>query len=103
MAVEIKVPTVGESITEVTIGKWLKPAGAYVNKDEPLVTLETDKVNVEVLSPEAGLLSLKKADNETASIGEVIGTVEPGARPTAAPEASAAVPTPTPAPAASKP
>ena len=70
MAIELKVPTVGESITEVTIAKWLKAEGSYVERDEPLVTLETDKVNVEVTAPVAGVLKgITKQDNATAAVG----------------------------------
>ena len=57
MALEIKVPTVGESITEVLIGDWLKPAGSPVKLDEAVVALETDKVNVDVPAPGAGTLT----------------------------------------------
>ena len=57
MATEIRVPTLGESITEATVAKWLKNEGDGVNADEPLVELETDKVSVEVPSPASGTLS----------------------------------------------
>ena len=57
MATEIRVPTLGESVTEATIGKWFKKAGDAVAVDEPLVELETDKVTVEVPSPTAGTLT----------------------------------------------
>lgn len=80
MASEIKVPSVGESVTEVTIGKWLKHEGEAVAKDEVVLSLETDKVNVEVTAPEAGVLrGVKKAEGDTATIGEVVATVEAGA------------------------
>lgn len=80
MAAEIKVPAVGESITEVIISRWLKPEGSPVEKDEPLVALETDKVNVDVPAPATGVLSrILKSDNATAAIGEVIGQIEEGA------------------------
>ncbi len=80
MALEIKVPSVGESITEVVVAQWLKPEGSHVKKDEPVVALETDKVNVEVAAPEDGVLVrvLKKAQ-ETATVGEVIAHIEAGA------------------------
>ena len=79
MASEIKVPSVGESVSEVTIGKWLKQEGEQVAKDEVVLALETDKVNVEVTSPEAGVLrGIKKAEGDTATIGEVVATVEAG-------------------------
>lgn len=88
---DIKVPTVGESITEVIIAQWLKPEGAAVTKDEPIVALETDKVNVEVLAPATGVLEkIVKQNNDTAAIDEVIGRVKEGA--TAAAEAPSAAP-----------
>jgi 2-oxoglutarate dehydrogenase E2 component (dihydrolipoamide succinyltransferase) len=88
---EIKVPTVGESISEVVIGDWLKPEGVSVAVDEPLVSLETDKVNVEVPSPGAGVIaSVLKRKGETARVGEVIGTVDTEAAATAVAGTSAA-------------
>ena len=57
MATEIRVPVLGESITEATVGKWFKQAGDSVTADEPLVELETDKVTVEVPAPASGVLS----------------------------------------------
>lgn len=100
MAGEIIVPTVGESISEVIIAEWLKPIGSWVEQDEPIVSLDTDKVSVEVPSPVAGFLreALKEPD-DTANVGEVIGRVEAAERP--ADEASAApAETPAAAPAA---
>lgn len=87
MAIEIKIPTVGESITEVVIAHWLKPEGSFVERDEPIVTLETDKVNVEIPAPEAGVLkNIRKKENETAQIGEVIAQIEAGAQKAANPK-----------------
>jgi 2-oxoglutarate dehydrogenase E2 component (dihydrolipoamide succinyltransferase) len=57
MTIEIKVPALGESVTEATVGQWFKKPGEAVNADEPLVELETDKVTVEVPAPSAGVLS----------------------------------------------
>ena len=57
MATDVKVPTLGESITEATIGQWLKKPGDAVTQDEPIASLETDKVSIEVPSPVAGTLS----------------------------------------------
>ena len=90
MAVNIKVPTVGESITEVVIGEWLKAPGTWVAQDENVVSLETDKVNVEVPAPVAGILGqpLKK-QGETATIGDVLATIEEAAQPAQAAEAAA--------------
>ncbi|MEO8377011.1 MAG: biotin/lipoyl-containing protein, partial [Candidatus Sumerlaeota bacterium] len=56
MAVEIKVPSVGESISEVTIAQWFKNDGDFVKKDEPLLEMETDKINTELNAPESGIL-----------------------------------------------
>ncbi|MCW8140055.1 MAG: dihydrolipoamide succinyltransferase, partial [Planctomycetota bacterium] len=77
MAVEVKVPSVGESVYEVTIGEWLKAEGDWVDLDEPVVALETDKASVEVPAPRAGKLSrLLKKPGESANIGEAIGIID---------------------------
>jgi 2-oxoglutarate dehydrogenase E2 component (dihydrolipoamide succinyltransferase) len=77
MPIELKVPEVGESITEVEIGAWLKSAGQPVRKDEPVVTLESEKATVELAAPQSGTLSkVLKQKGEVAKIGEVIGYVE---------------------------
>jgi 2-oxoglutarate dehydrogenase E2 component (dihydrolipoamide succinyltransferase) len=77
MAIELKVPEVGESITEVEIGGWLKSAGELVRKDEPVVTLESEKATVELPAPDTGTLSkVLKQKGEVARIGEVIGYLE---------------------------
>ena len=79
MGLELKVPAVGESVTEVEIGEWLKQEGDHVEKDENLVVIETDKATVEVPAPESGRLSrILKKQGEPATVGEVIGEVEPG-------------------------
>jgi len=83
MPIELKVPEVGESITEVEIGAWLKSAGQPVRKDEPLVTLESEKATVELAAPESGTLSqVLKQKGEVAKVGEVIGYVEQDGAPT---------------------
>ncbi len=80
MAVELKVPAVGESITEVQIGEWLKNAGEEVHVDEALVVIETDKVTVELPSPIDGRVTkVLKKRGEQAKVGEVIGYMEAGA------------------------
>src|SRR6185437_5411324 len=67
---EIRVPTLGESVTEATIGKWFKKPGDAVSVDEPLVELETDKVTIEVPAPAAGVLSdIAAKDGETVAVG----------------------------------
>ncbi len=76
MAIELKVPAVGESITEAMIGEWLKAEGDWVAQDETVVIIETDKVNVELPAPEAGILEkILKQDGDDAEVGEVIGTM----------------------------
>jgi 2-oxoglutarate dehydrogenase E2 component (dihydrolipoamide succinyltransferase) len=85
---DIRVPTLGESVTEATIGKWFKRPGEAVAVDEPLVELETDKVTIEVPAPAAGILSEVVAkDGETVAVGALLGQIKDGAgaaRPTAA-------------------
>src|SRR5690349_7616189 len=77
MPVEIKVPTLGESIVEATIGKWLKQVGDTVVVGDTLVELETDKVNVEVPAEQAGVLGqILKDEGQNVGVGEVIGTID---------------------------
>ena len=104
MATEIRVPTLGESVTEATIGKWLKAEGDAVAADEPLVELETDKVSVEVPAPAAGKLSaISVKEGETVEVGALLGMLEEGAAGAAAAPAAAAPAQPAPAePAAAK-
>jgi 2-oxoglutarate dehydrogenase E2 component (dihydrolipoamide succinyltransferase) len=84
MPFELKVPTVGESITEVEIGGWLKKQGETVQKDEPVVTLESEKATVELPAPEAGTISqVLKQKGETAKVGEVIAYLEKDGQPKA--------------------
>lgn len=84
MAQEITVPTLGESVTEGTIGEWLKQPGDAVAVDEPICSLETDKVAIEVPSPVAGVIGELKADiGDTVEVGAVIATVEAGGAPAA--------------------
>jgi 2-oxoglutarate dehydrogenase E2 component (dihydrolipoamide succinyltransferase) len=79
MAIEIRVPTLGESITEATVGKWFKKAGDPVQADEPLVELETDKVTLEVNAPSPGVLSeIVAATGQTVAIGALLGQVSAG-------------------------
>jgi len=92
---EIRVPTLGESVTEATIGKWFKKAGEAVAVDEPLVELETDKVTIEVPAPSAGTLSeIVAKDGETVAVGALLGQISDGpgaaAKPSPAPEAKPA-------------
>ena len=79
MATEVKVPVLGESITEATLGEWLKQPGDAVAADEPIATLETDKVSVEVPSPVAGTMGPHAvAVGDTVQVGAMIATVEAG-------------------------
>jgi 2-oxoglutarate dehydrogenase E2 component (dihydrolipoamide succinyltransferase) len=80
MTTEIRVPTLGESITEATVGKWFKQAGEAVKADEPLVELETDKVTLEVNAPSAGVLSeISVKTGETVGVGALLGALAEGA------------------------
>ena len=111
--IEIRVPTLGESVTEATIGRWFKKAGEAVTADEPLVELETDKVTIEVPAPAAGVLSEIAAENgETVTVGALLGQIAEGAaagpaaaldekvsRPAGAEREAAHAPEPRPAPA----
>ncbi len=82
MAVELRVPPVGESITEVAIGEWLKSEGEFVAEDEVVVIVESDKVNMEVPAPVSGYLEkIVKASGSTASVGDVIGVIAEAAAP----------------------
>ena len=96
---EIRVPTLGESVTEATIGRWFKKAGDAVAVDEPLVELETDKVTIEVPAPSAGTLGdIIAKDGETVAVGALLGQINDGAVGAAAsrlpPPAKAAAPAP---------
>ena len=103
MATEIKVPTLGESVSEATVAKWFKSVGEAVNQDEPLVELETDKVTLEVNAPLAGVLVEIVADVDTdVEVGALLGKLDGDAKATAAPapKKEEATPAPEPAPAA---
>ena len=76
---QILVPSLGESVTEATVSRWLKQVGEQVDSDEPLVELETDKVNVEVPSPLSGTLSsIKVKEGDTVEVGALLGTIKEG-------------------------
>jgi 2-oxoglutarate dehydrogenase E2 component (dihydrolipoamide succinyltransferase) len=116
MAIELKIPSVGESVTEVEIGQWLKSEGDAVARDETVVMLESEKATVELPAPSDGTLSkIVKRTGEMAKVGDVIGFLEPGKKaatagrpspkteepaPKLSPSAPAAAPAPAPAPAA---
>jgi len=107
MGIQIKVPAVGESITEVTIANWLKKDGDAVQLDEVIAELESDKATFELTAPSAGTLKIIKQQGETVPIGEVISEITEGAgaaapAPKTEAKAAAAAPAATPAPAAPK-
>ncbi len=90
MPMEIKVPALGESVSEASIGQWLKQPGEAVAIDEPIASLETDKVAIEVTAPAAGVMGAQLAkEGDTVTVGAVIATIEAGA------VAAAAAPSPT--------
>jgi 2-oxoglutarate dehydrogenase E2 component (dihydrolipoamide succinyltransferase) len=92
MSKDIRVPTLGESVTEATIAKWFKQEGDFVKADEPLVELETDKVTVEVPAPASGRLEkINVAAGTTVVIGALLGSIAEGAAGTEAPKAAAPV------------
>ncbi len=103
MAFEVKVPTVGESITEVTIGTWVKKDGEFVNANDLICEIESDKATFELNAEQSGILSLKVAEGDTVAIGTVICTIEAGAGVAAAKPAANATPTATPVAAPSAP
>lgn len=110
MPVEIRVPPLGESVVEATVGRWSKNEGDAVRKDEVLVELETDKITVEVAAPSDGTLgSVKKKEGDTVGVNELLAEMEAGAAPAAAaqpeaqPAAESAAPAATSAPAETAP
>jgi len=101
--IEIKVPTVGESITEVTIGSWVKKDGENVKRDEVICSLDSDKASFEVVSEADGMLHIKAQEGDVLPIGGLICTVETSANGVAAPAAAVAAPAPVAASAAPSP
>lgn len=94
MATEVKVPTLGESVTEATVGQWLKKPGEAVKADEPIVSLETDKVAVDVPAPAAGTMGdIVAKEGDTVEVGALLGYVNAGAA-AASPAPAAAAPAP---------
>jgi len=101
MATEIRVPTLGESVSEATIGRWFKKPGDPVKADEPVLELETDKVTLEVNAPASGTLGdIIAKDGETVAPGAVLGSIVEGGAAAAAPAPKAEAPKAAPAPAA---
>src|SRR5947208_16396157 len=76
MAIEVKIPAVGESITSGVVSAWHKKSGEFVNEGEPLFTLETDKVSTEIVAEKAGLLDTKVPEGQEVKIGEVVATID---------------------------
>ncbi len=104
MATEIRVPTLGESVTEATIGKWFKKVGEAVAIDEPLVELETDKVTIEVPAPAAGVLSeITAQEGDTVEVNALLGQLSTDGAAVAAPKVAAQPAAAVSAPAASGP
>src|SRR5215212_3379027 len=80
MTIEIKVPSLGESVTEATVAKWLKQPGEAIERDEPVVELETDKVTLEVPAPAAGTLGeIRAGEGTNVPVGAVLGVIADGA------------------------
>src|SRR5215831_17985827 len=105
MPVEVRIPTLGESVTEGVIVRWLKAEGDTVKVDEPLLELETDKASVEIPAESGGVLAILKKEGETVQVGDVVARIDtagvattsakPAAAPRpAAPAASGAAPAP---------
>jgi 2-oxoglutarate dehydrogenase E2 component (dihydrolipoamide succinyltransferase) len=80
MAIEIKVPPLGESLVDAVVGQWLKSEGEEVSRGETILELETDKVNLEVTAEDDGVLgAIQRQEGDTVTVGEVLGTLEAGA------------------------
>ena len=88
MLIEIKVPSVGESVTEALLAQWFKNDGDPVKKDEPLFVIETDKVTLEVVAEDDGILAIKVPEGETVAIGAVVGSLDTVAAAKATPDAA---------------
>ena len=84
MSHEIIIPSPGESVTEITVGAWLKQDGDWVEKDEAICEIESDKATLEVGAPNEGILSISAREGEELDVGAVLGTVEPGEKPAGA-------------------
>jgi 2-oxoglutarate dehydrogenase E2 component (dihydrolipoamide succinyltransferase) len=76
MAIEVKIPAVGESITSGIVSVWHKKSGEFVDEGEPLFTLETDKVSTEIVAEKAGVLETKVPEGQEVKIGEVVATID---------------------------
>ena len=94
MAVEVKIPEVGESITEGFLAEWLQPDGAVVSVEDPLLVLETDKITMNVTAEHAGRLTIMVGEGETVEVGQVVASIDTDAAAAAAPGEKATAPTP---------
>ncbi len=83
MSFEVKIPSLGESVTEAIIGTWMRRDGEAVAADEPLLELESDKANMELVAEAAGTLKILRAEGETVAVGDVVAIIDPSAAPTA--------------------
>ena len=92
MSVDITIPSPGESITEVTVGTWMKQSGDWVDKDEIILEIESDKATLEITSPAAGLLTATGATGDELAVGEVIGAIDTSATKPAASASAASAP-----------
>jgi 2-oxoglutarate dehydrogenase E2 component (dihydrolipoamide succinyltransferase) len=81
MAIEVKIPAVGESITSGVVSVWHKKSGEFVNEGEPLFTLETDKVSTEIVAEKGGLLETRVPEGQEVKIGEVVATIDDSKQP----------------------
>ena len=80
MAVALKIPAVGESVSEVTISQWLKSDGDYVEMDEVVAELESEKATVELIAPEAGALKISVSEGSDVAVGSVVGEIDTSAK-----------------------
>ena len=94
MEVEIKIPSVGESVQEAVLVQWYKKDGDPVQKDEPIFVVETDKVTLEIVAEASGILKILVLEGETVSIGTKVGTIATGAVPSPEPEPAPPSPLP---------
>ncbi len=86
MSIEIKVPNVGESVSEAVLAQWFKQDGDHVRKDEPVFLIETDKVTLEVVAESDGVLKILVQEGETVPIGAVVGKIETAIKEASRPE-----------------
>jgi len=101
--INITIPSVGESVTEATIEEWLKQSGDYVEKDEVVVTLETDKASVELVAEASGVLTTTAEDGDTVEVGSIVGTIDSAAAKPAGGETASPAPSEAPASAPTEP